>query len=294
MARQAHRTSQKLPTKAGSGLKPKDLIMVPSMVALALQADGWYLRSDIIWAKGVSFCPTYSGSCMPESVRDRPTNGYEHVFLLAKSKRYFYDATAVRESNSLTSHGSPNINPGNKQASMGSNQTGTLGQWTKESANGRNLRNVWTIQTSNYPGSHFATFPPALVEPMIRASTSARGCCPECGAGWERVKERTAEIDPSAKGSRFDKGKTGHNGEGRVQEGERHLSVTTGWRPTCQCDAGEPVHCTVLDPFTGSGTTLEVAIRLGRRAVGIELSKEYCDDHIIPRLEQPLQMEMAL
>jgi len=115
-----------------------------------------------------------------------------------------------------------------------------------------------------------------------------------CGAPFERVTTKTAEIDPSAKGSRFDKGKTGHNGNGRTQEGERYLSTTTGWTPTCDCDAGDPVPCTVLDPFFGSGTTGIEAIRLGRRVVGIELSRDYCNQHIIPRLEKPLQMEMIL
>ena len=89
--------SHTIGTPQTSGLKPKDLIGIPWAVALALRDDGWYLRSDIIWAKGVSFCPTYSGSVMPESVRDRPTSAYEHVFLLAKSKRYFYDAEAAKE-----------------------------------------------------------------------------------------------------------------------------------------------------------------------------------------------------
>jgi len=83
--------------RAAGNLKPKDLIGIPWRVAFALQADGWYLRSDIVWAKGVSFCSTYSGSCMPESVTDRPTKGHEYVFLLAKSKSYFYDAEAVKE-----------------------------------------------------------------------------------------------------------------------------------------------------------------------------------------------------
>jgi len=80
-----------------SGLKQKDLMGMPWRVALALQADGWWLRSDIIWAKGVSFCPSYSGTCMPESVTDRPTKSHEYVFLLSKSQHYFWDIDAIRE-----------------------------------------------------------------------------------------------------------------------------------------------------------------------------------------------------
>jgi hypothetical protein len=86
------------------GLKPKDLCGIPWRVAFALQDDGWFLRSDIIWAKGISFCDTYSGSCMPESVRDRPTKGHEYVFLLSKSARYYYDQEAVREANASEPH----------------------------------------------------------------------------------------------------------------------------------------------------------------------------------------------
>lgn len=86
------------PGRRANGLKPKDLMMVPSRFALAAQAEGWYLRSAIVWAKGVSFIPHYAGSCMPESVQDRPTNGYEMVYMLAKSPSYYYDADAVKES----------------------------------------------------------------------------------------------------------------------------------------------------------------------------------------------------
>ena len=210
-------------------LKPKDLIGIPWRVALALQADGWYLRSDIIWAKGLSFCPTYAGSCMPESVRDRPTKGHEYVFLLAKSARYFYDGDAVKEGASENTHSrGPEYHKLNKTVEPGlgikDNESWSAATWGPVSS--RNLRTVWTINPGSYSGAHFATFPPALVEPMIKA----------------------------------------------------------GSRP------GD----TVLDPFGGSGTTAIVAIRLQRKVILIELSRPYCDEHIIPRLEQPLQLEMEL
>ena len=126
-----------LPTDYGH-MKPKDLVGIPWRVAFALQADGWYLRSDIVWAKGVSFCPDYSGSVMPESVTDRPTKSHEYLFLLTKSARYYYDVDAVRENNS---------------------------------GHVRNLRSTWTINPQPYSEAHFATFPEKLVEPCVKAGS---------------------------------------------------------------------------------------------------------------------------
>ena len=148
------------------GLKPKDLCMIPARVALALQADGWYLRSDIIWAKP---------NPMPESVTDRPTKSYEHVFLLSKKAKYYYDADAVREPLSTPIH-----KPGNNlhpDKISGPNNRGGHSQWedTKErewgNPLGRNLRDVWTIATQPCKFAHFATFPDELVNKCILAGT---------------------------------------------------------------------------------------------------------------------------
>lgn len=107
------------------GLKPKDLLGIPWRLALALQADGWYLRSDIIWNKP---------NAMPESVKDRPTRSHEYIFMLTKKEKYYYDYLAIKE-------------------------------------NGRNKRTIWNVNTVPFPDAHFATFPPALIEPCILAST---------------------------------------------------------------------------------------------------------------------------
>lgn len=144
------------------GLKPKDLIGVPWLLAFALQKEGWFLRADIIWNKP---------NCQPESVKDRPTRSHEYIFLFSKSEHYRYDPVAVR------------------------------------GPNGRNLRTVWDIHTRPYAEAHFATFPPALVEPCIKLGSSPR------------------EL--------------------------------------------------ILDPFIGSGTTGLMALKLGRRFVGIELNPSY-------------------
>ncbi len=164
-----------------NGLKPKDLIGIPWMVAFALRADGWYLRSDIIW---------YKPNVMPESVTDRPTKAHEYLFLLSKSKRYYYNSEAVREEavgktvHDLTGQGysPPGQTPsqGNRKALHGSTYSRHRssvpgGQDLRAVIDGRrNRRSVWTVPTAPFKGAHFATFPPALIEPCILAGSKAR------------------------------------------------------------------------------------------------------------------------
>lgn len=267
------------PKTVPSGLKPKDLVGIPWRVAFALQADGWYLRSDIIWSKP---------NPMPESVTDRPTKAHEYVFLLSKSARYYYDADAVREPHlpvTLARIEKPlhHRHPDNVGVGIPPVDTERMGERFANPA-GRNMRSVWTIATQPYPGAHFATFPEALVEPCIKAGTSERGVCPECGAPWVREVERDQPpaVDPSS----IDRYGTGEAGVHRKVGGQYQKWLdanppqTTGWRPSCKClDAAyrhpEPTPATVLDPFAGSGTTGLVANRLSRRAILIELSEDY-------------------
>ena len=257
------------------GLKPKDICGIPWRVAFALQADGWYLRSDVVWAKGWSFCPDRAGNPMPESVTDRPVRAHEYVFLLSKRERYYYDATAVRE---VAIHAGRIVSYDGSQKNTDHENRTYPGATPRDIkvADGRNLRDVWAINTRGFPGAHFAVFPEALVEPCLRAGCPAEVCV-ECGKPWARVVGRTDEPDTSAKGSRFDAGKTGgRDGGDRTQAGERFRKQTIGFAPTCSCPQGTPTRPgTVLDPFCGSGTTGVVAMQEGRNFIGVELNPDY-------------------
>ena len=272
--------------KAGksNGLKPKDLMMVPARFALAAQADGWWLRSDII---GHKIAP------MPESVTDRPTRSHEHIFMLTKAARYFWDAEGVKEEGKDWGGRKREIG---EYFTNGVMPNGAAHHGLRDgnfSEKGRNMRDVIEWRPSPFPGAHFAVWPEAIPEKLIRAATSERGACAHCGAPWVRVVERTDEIAASAKGSRFDRGKTGVNGNGRVQEGERYEKVAVGWQPSCACPSHEPTPCVVLDPFSGSGTTAKVAVRLGRRAIGVDVSAEYLGDVTAARFGDGVQMELV-
>lgn len=288
----------------GGALKPKNLILIPSRFALAAQADGWIVRADIVWAKGVSFLKDYAGSSMPESVQDRPSRSHENIYLLAKRERYFWDKEAVAEEGQQWSGRaatfardgavSRHILPGQSAAQHRSERTDAVSNGT------RNLRSVWVINPSPFAAAHFACWPETLVDPMIRATTSERGCCPACGASWVRVVEhfegdneaherpkRTAGMDNK-------KSTLSLSGNGSAEWAKRGgKKETTGFAPSCTCDAGPAVPCTVLDPFSGSGTTGKVAVRLGRRYVGVDLSGEYLGDVTDARMGGGVQMELV-
>jgi len=145
---------------APEGLKDKDLVGIPWRLAFALQADGWYLRSDIIWHKP---------NPMPESVTDRPTKAHEYLFLLSKQERYYYDAEAIREDGVYGYSQKPGmyerLGINAKRTSYGNSVSGDGGN--------RNKRSVWTIPTQPYAEAHFATFPEALIEPCILAGSKS-------------------------------------------------------------------------------------------------------------------------
>jgi DNA modification methylase len=256
-----------------SGLKPKDLCLIPERIALAAQADGWWVRSRIIWAKP---------NPMPESVTDRPTDALEHIWMFTRSERYFWDADAVREVTGRETPPEEYANGDGHNVPSGTLEQGVnAGFGSKKTRftnpGGRNMRNVWTFSTQPYPEAHFATFPEELPRRCILAATSQKGACAQCGAPWERVTRRKFYGDwnphPGSNAA------TVVNGQTADRKGEAFAESwtppqTLGWTPTCRCRSqhGKTVDCLVLDPFGGSGTTGRVALELGRRAVLVDIA----------------------
>lgn len=147
-------------------LPEKSLMMIPARFAIAMQDEGWILRSEIVWAKRAP---------MPESVTDRPTKAHEMIYLFTKEPRYFYDQEAVRERASINSHGSPRINPGQKQIAMRQNLTGSLGKFNPNENNGRNMRDVWHLSPEPSTVEHFAAYPTEIPRRCILAGCPVGG-----------------------------------------------------------------------------------------------------------------------
>lgn len=367
------------------GLKPKDLALIPARVALALQADGWYVRQDVIWSKtnpmsesvngwrwerhkvkttvsrrarnSSAHAKAQEGVNMPHSERDgaawvdqssryvdcpgcekceadngyvlrrgawRPTKAHEYIFLLAKSEKYYCDKYAVTEPYANSSiqrisqptfdqqtggdkdYGKNGVNPsrtmrkslenlksavrfgGNKADGYG-RTTYSGDEWQPDSDIGRNKWSVWTLPTKGYPGAHFAVWPPELVEPMIKAGTSEKGVCPECGAPWARVIHKgdpePRSDNPNPVRPYEAASKTQGSQDSSTTLHMTRETKTVYWLPTCNCGHNETVPATVLDIFAGSGTTLQVARSLGRFGVGLDVSFDYLVNEAKTRLE---------
>jgi DNA modification methylase len=293
-----------------SGLKAKDLVGIPWRVAFALQAEGWYLRSDIIWSKP---------NPMPESVTDRPTKAHEYIFLLTKSERYYFDAESIAE----PSQGDSWRFTTTQADAIGRKPSGNQlpENYDKPGKDTRNKRSVWHVATHPYPESHFATYPEALIEPCILAGSRGHGKRCDCDVVIETPTGDGASGDPT-----METGRAGMNRPRRPNEGTRPITRReqrgyadqmrqSPYRADMATAAGEafahyirtdasgarplpqhlltdwlargwlhePVPCTcpesdgdtVLDPFCGSGTTGVVACRHNRHFVGIELNPQY-------------------
>lgn len=252
------------------GLKEKDLCGIPQRLALALQADGFYWRSEIIYAKK---------NPMPESCNDRPTRSHEQVFLFSKAPRYFIDMEAIREPQEGDGRKcGPHLT--GKILTMNEAEVRANTRWygTKSydvTPDGhRNARTVWFFSSEGFAGAHFATFPQALVSRCILAGTPQAGCCASCGTPYQRQVERDYEL----LGRHRDTGDTlacAHGPDGRAGDRKRSVNTTTGFAPACSCTPAVRTPSIVLDPFGGSGTTALTARTLGRHGVSVDLSWPY-------------------
>ncbi len=313
----------KIKTQESSNwLQPKQKLMIPSRIAIALQHDGWILRNDIIWHKP---------NAMPGPWKDRLTNAYEHVFLFVKNNEiiywvdrftgqltssqpvqyyihdetgvkrfdrpkrgvdkdwfnedgtrkfkyawqghdYYFDLASIRKPHAESSLnrialGKVENRPSQSKESIKGKGYKLGYKYLKLESKGKNPGDMWRIPTIPFPGAHFATFPPKLIEPIVKAG-SPRWVCSRCGKPRERITEKTGRYSQN----------WGIQHKYRDKIGEKIFSnsyETTGWS---DCGCGEKwVGGVVLDPFGGSGTVGKVARRLGRRFILIEIIPEYTE-----------------
>ncbi len=255
-------------------IKPKDLVMIPNRIAIALQDDGWWIRSEIIWHKP---------NPMPESTKDRPTQCHEKIWLITKSKKYYYDAEAVREP--CQDETIRRMTLGNK-GKVGNNKNSTgwkqlnnywgSEQSVKDANKGRNRRNVWTITTKPCKEAHFATFPKDLIEPCIKAGCPEK-VCTKCGK--PQIKELYREKKWQHKKSQRHTDKTNPKGSKnafgqKYQKWANENPLLSKTISNCECNA-DFVPGVVFDPFGGAGTTAIVAKLLNRKSIMSELNPEY-------------------
>lgn len=251
-------------------LQPKQRLMLPYRVAMALQMDGWILRNIVVWMKP---------NAMPSSVKDRLSNRYEPVFFFVQQRRYYFDLDAIREQ--------PKTNLPQKSTGTFHNHKEDLivGQRIKEKTNnpkGKNPGDVWRISTKPFKDAHFATFPPELVKRILSCACPQR-ICQQCGKPRTRMVKchRPKDYTPSIIDERMRL-----HGRSSGQDNYRNKPITKMFKDTlgssretigwsdCGCQAGWRSGV-VLDPFIGAGTTGLVAKQMGLNYVGIELNPEY-------------------
>lgn len=304
------------PRDLGTGLKPKNIMFVPTRVAQALQTDGWYVRRMLPWLKR---------NPMPDSAKDRPTSTIEWVFYITKSAKVFFDYEGAKRKSSDGTHPRAARN-GQENAVSTLPKTTEPGRGVKNNSSMNAALQVMPLMrafrdsdlffdalserpfglifdedgeplaldvtTQSYREAHHATFPTKLVDPLIRASTSEHGRCSVCGSPYRRIVEKgepnlahqiASGADPS--GNYTGQAQKAYDGTGAQNASDVKRRVlagmierrTIGWEPTCAHTDAKPIPCLVLDPFGGSGTVGVVANRLGRDAILVELKPEYVE-----------------
>ena len=291
-------------------IKANDLIGVPWMVAFAFRDAGWWLRDEIIWAKGLSgqgnirdnlkeilidylppetietviervYPEVYHGSVMPESGGTRPVKAHEHIMMYAKSKKYYIDMEATREEGVYKA--GTRAAKGSKARSTTEGVNSRPTEYATYSGT-RFMRDVWAIPVKPSTIPHYAMWNEELVKPMVLMGTSEYGVCAKCGSPYKRTIEKTYLEE------RDDSTRSQHTTDDRMgktpvpEKGWQNNRRTIGWEKTCTCDTSEIKPAIVLDPFVGSGVTCLVAKQLGRNYIGIDLNEKYCNV-AIERLE---------
>ncbi|GAH43871.1 unnamed protein product, partial [marine sediment metagenome] len=269
----------------------KSLCLIPQRFAIAMVEHGWLLRNDICWSKP---------NPMPESVKDRFTGSWEHLFFFVKNKKYWFEQQFEQLETPL--HNPGNILHPDKVA--GTQDRGGFSQWEDTwrvwgNPQGRNKRDVWEITTQPYPEAHFAVYPEKLVETPILAGCPSM-ICKKCGKAREQIYKQ-GELVPDApqykpRGSNKPEWgvKTAMTPAGSKQghPNFHYEQIDLGYTD-CGCNVGFGPGV-VMDIFAGSGTTGAVVKRLGRKYIGIELNPDYCKLHKKRLQEIPLPMALGV
>jgi len=261
----------------GRWLQQKQLMGMPERVMISLQEDGWILRNKICWHKV---------NHMPSSTKDRFTPSYEIIYLFAKRPRYFFDLDPIREP---FAHGTmlrisqPNIanQPGGMKTLLLRGEEPESGNANRpisvarslQTTKGKNPGDVWSIPTSPFPDAHFSTFPPRLIEPIVKCAVP-EFVCNKCGTPRTKIW-KTTPPEGGYKGTR----NVGDRKDGYMTRiGTTNIRATYEFVGWTDCECGEGFSPGLLfDPFAGSGTALRVARGLGRRFLGIELVPEFAE-----------------
>jgi len=261
----------------------KSLCLIPERFVIGMVEHGWICRNDIIW---------YKANPMPESVKDRFTGTYEHVYFFVKSKKYWFEqqfepilqqSLERLQRNHFTDY-DPNY-PNQQPQKLHKGERLTKEQ--AEQINGRNKRDVWEINTQPYPEAHFATFPEDLVTTPILAGCPSM-ICKKCGKAREPIYVRKPMVIKKTEGYAEASGNRTATAGTMLEPAEATLKGYSD----CGCGAGWAPG-TVMDIFAGSGTTLAVAKKLNRKSIGIELNPNYCKLCVQRLSEIPIPMELA-